>query len=127
MDDDTLLFLLRGGHIPMDERVERGLWPHPPIKFAQVVNCLAAAIASGTWFPYEWKPVPGEAIREGGIIEKQSRWKYVYHAYRHQALNPYILAGRAEKTFWSSRAAARYYLKWDLHLPGDLDGWKVGK
>jgi hypothetical protein len=27
--------------------------------------------------------------------------------------------------FSSAEDAARCYLQWDLHLPGDVDGWKV--
>jgi len=36
-----------------------------------------------------------------------------------------VLAEQTEKVFSSSQDAARYYLKWDLNLPGDLDGWTV--
>jgi hypothetical protein len=125
MDENNLLFLLRGGHINMNDRIERGLWPHQPLKFSDVAICLASAIEAETWFPYEWEPTLGDAIREGGIIERQSPAKYIYHSYRHPANNQYVLTEQSKKTFNTSLDAAKYYLKWDLHLPGDLDGWKV--
>jgi hypothetical protein len=49
----------------------------------------------------------------------------VYCCQRAYPLNPYEVAEVAERRCISAMAAARLYLKWDLHLPGDLDGWKV--
>ena len=40
-------------------------------------------------------------------------------------LHPHVLADRGFSVFFSAKAAARHYLKWELNLPGDLDGWKV--
>jgi hypothetical protein len=125
MDENTLLFLLRGGHLSMSDRIEKGLWPHPPLKYSDVVECVTKAVELETWFPLEWKPIEGKSIREGGIIERLSSSKYIYRSYRHQAINPTILAEQSEIVFKSSQAVVRYYLKWDLHLPGDLDGWQV--
>jgi len=126
MDSNTLTFLLKGGHLNMPERTELGLWPHPPLKFSDVVRHLAGVLESGKSFPRGWKPaVPGEPVWEGGVIEPKARWLYVYRAQRHHPLNPTGLAEKIEKLFFSSKAAARYYLKWDLSLPGNLDGWKV--
>lgn len=77
-------------------------------------------------FPRVWQPAtPGEPVHEGGVIERQSRWRYVYRCQRHHSLNPCLLAEQSERVFRSAKAVARYYLKWDLNLPGDLDGWKV--
>jgi hypothetical protein len=30
IEDSLLDHLLRGGHISMDERIEKGAWPHAP-------------------------------------------------------------------------------------------------
>jgi len=110
----------------MSERIERGLWPHPPIKLADVVRHLARVLEAEKWFPREWKPaVPGGAVWEGGVIERQSPSRYIYRAQRHHPINPNLLAEQTEKTFTSSEAAAHFYAKWDLNLPGDLDGWNV--
>jgi hypothetical protein len=126
MDKGTLTFLLRGGHLSMSERIERGLWPHDPLKFSAVVKHLADVIQYERWFPCEWQTATqGEPIREGGIIERKARFLYVYRVQRHCPDNPYVLAGQSQKVFYSARRAARHYLKHDLYLPGDLDGWKV--
>jgi hypothetical protein len=110
----------------MPERIERGLWPHPPLKFSVVIRHLAQVLKSGKWFPREWEPaVPGESVWEGGVIERKARWVYVYRAQRHHPSNPNVLAEQTTKIFISPDAAATHYLKWDLNLPGDLDGWKV--
>jgi hypothetical protein len=126
MDSETLTFLLRGGHLNVPERIQRGLWPHPPIPFSEVVRRLVEILEAEKWFPTEWQPVrPGESVGEGGVIERQSPSKYIYRAQRHHPLNPTVLAEQTTKNFTSAEDAARFYLKWDLCLPGDLDGWKV--
>ncbi len=126
MDSETLTFLLRGGHLNMPERIKRGLWPHPPLKFSEIVRHLVKVLESEKCFPREWKPaVPGESVFEGGVIECQSLSKYVYRTQRHHPINPNVLAEQTEMIFALSEEALRFYLKWDLNLPGDLDGWKV--
>jgi hypothetical protein len=126
MDAETLTYLLRGGHLNVPERKARGLWPHPPLSFAEVVRHLTKVLEEERWFPLEWQPAaPGESIGECGVIERQSPTRYVYRVQRHHPLDPTVLAEQTEKVFRSAEAAARFYLKWDLHLPGDLDGWKV--
>src|SRR5437764_1641043 len=117
MDSETLTFLLRGEHLDMPDRIERGLSPHPPLKFSDIVRHLATVLESEQWFPREWKPaVSGESVWEGGVIERQSQSKYIYRAQRHRPLNPNVLAEQTEKIFASSEDAARFYLKWDLNL-----------
>lgn len=125
MDEKTLKFLLRGGHLSMSARIEKGLWPHPPLKYSDVLDCLIRTIETETWFPYEWKPVAGELIYEGGIIERISSSEYIYSICRHSPINPRLLAEQTKKVFTYPKEVAEYYLKWDLHLPGDLDGWQV--
>src|SRR5438105_1843699 len=126
MDSETLTFLLRGGHLNMPERIERGLWPHPPLKLSDVVRHLAQVLKSENCFPREWKPaVACKSIWEGGVIERKARCIYIYRAPRHHPINPNVLAEQTKKMFLWPKSAARYYVKWDLNLPGDLDGWKV--
>jgi hypothetical protein len=126
MDPATLTCLLRGEHLDMPSRIERGLWPHPPLKLSELVSHLVGVLQSERWFPREWKPAqPGEPIWEGGVIERQSSSRYVYRAQTHHPTRPDILAGQTEMVFSSPEDAARHYLKWDLSLPGKLDGWSV--
>jgi hypothetical protein len=128
MDAETLTFLLRGGRLSMSERIERGLWPHPPLKLGELVRHLARVIESERWFPRPWQPaVPGKPVWEGGVIERVSPTKYIYRNQHHHPIQPTLLAGQTEKVFRSSKKAAAYYLKWDLNLPGDIDGWQVIK
>ena len=126
MDKETLTFLLRAGHLSMTERIERNIWPHDPLKYSAVVQHLANVIQREKWFPCEWQPaIPNQPIREGVVIERKARYLFIYHSQRHSPINPYSLAGEIHKVFFSSRSVAKFYLKWDLGLPGDLDGWKV--
>jgi len=126
MDAETLTFLLSGGRLSLSERIERGLWPHPPLILSNLVCHLACIIEAEQWFPRPWRPaVAGEPIWEGGVIERISPRRYIYRTQHHHPLYPTLLAGQTEKVFISSNRAAAYYLKWDLNLPGDLDGWQV--
>ncbi len=127
MDNKTLLYLLKGGHLSMPERIERGIWPHPPLSLNNLIEFLAKTIEEGErWFPCQWSDHnSGEPVREGGNIERQQTNRYLYRASRHHPLSPTTLAETTETVFSSSRDAAIHYLKWDMNLPGDLDGWKV--
>ena len=128
MDPETLTFLLGAGRLSMSDRIERGLWPHPPLKLSELVRHLSGVIESEKWFPRPWEPaVPGQPVWEGGVIERVSPTRYIYRNQRHHPTNPSVLAEQTEKGFTSSKKAAAHYLKWDLHLPGDLDGWQVIK
>ena len=128
MNSETLTFLLRGGRLNMPERIERSLWPHPPLKYSDVVRHLAQILKSEKWFPREWKPaVPGEPVWEGGVVERKARWLYIYRTQRHHPIDPYTFVEKSTTFFITPKAAANYYLKWDLNLPGNLDGWQVVK
>jgi hypothetical protein len=126
MDPETLTYLLRGGHISMPDRIERGLWPHPPLRFSEVLAHLTILIEQNQWFPTEWSPHrEGQPVNEGSTIERQAADRYVYRSARGHPTHPRQLAEVTEREFSSSTDAAAYLLKRSLHLPGDLDGWKV--
>ena len=110
----------------MPDRIERGLWPYPPLRFSEVVSHLATILQAERWFPREWHPyVDGKPVYEGGIIERKDNAKYIYRVARAWPANPFAIAEATERAFSNSADAAAYYLKWELSLPGDLDGWKV--
>ena len=70
--------LLRGEHINMPDRVERGLWPHPPLGFSEVLAHLAKLLNQHRWFPCEWQPHrEGDPVHEGGTIERQGSDRYL--------------------------------------------------
>ena len=110
----------------MEERVSRGAWPHPPLKLEDLVQQVAALIQVEAAFPRPWSAAePGKAVHEGGVVIREASDRFVYRTQRHHPLDPTVLADSAEKVFGSADAAARHYLKWDLRLPGNLDGWEV--
>ena len=47
MYDATLLFLLKGGHLNVPDRIARSLWPHPPLTLDAVTEYLAGVLESG--------------------------------------------------------------------------------
>lgn len=110
----------------MPERIERGLWPHPPLKLTEVVEVVAHCISNAEWFPRPWQPAEeGKPVHEGGTVQRISPGRFVYRAQRAHPLDPRALAETVETAFPTAERAARHFIKWDLHLPGDLDGWKV--
>lgn len=126
MHPDILTRLLRGEHISMPERIALGSWPHEPLRYRDLVEHLALILKNERWFPRPWEPPKqGEPVNEHAVIERQSSVRFVYRCARHHPIDPYQLAEQTEHVFWSARAAAKYYLRWELALPGDLDGWKV--
>ena len=58
MNDETVLYLLRGGHISMDERTKLGIWPHAPLRLGDLTRFLAAVLERERWFPCPYEPEP---------------------------------------------------------------------
>lgn len=126
IDDETLTFLLKHGHIDREELLKRGLDPSQPLKYTEIVDHLAKILRTERWFPRHWRPeAEGETIYEMIIIERRSRFFFLCHVQRHSPTDPTRLAERRQRIFFSARSAARFYLKYDFGLPGNLDGWKV--
>jgi hypothetical protein len=127
IDDETLTFILKHGHLDQQEILKRGLDSSQPLKFRDVVNHLAKILQSEKWFPRFWEPeAAGEAIYEGIIIERKLPFLFICHVQRHSPMNPTLLAERKSRIFFSAKPVARFYLKFDFGLPrGHLDGWKV--
>jgi hypothetical protein len=128
LDEETLTFLLRGRHMNMPDRIARGLWPHPPLKYGDLLQHLTEILERETWFPFEWKsPINGEYVGESMSIERRGPRSFVCRAAGYHPGIPNLLTRLLEKEFRSARKAADFYLRSALHLPGDLDGWKVVK
>jgi hypothetical protein len=126
MSPELLTRLLRGEHVGMEERLRLGAWPHGALRFGDLVAHVAAAIRAEPSFPRRWEEAaPGEAVHEGGVIERQGPDLFCYRTQRAHPVQPTVVAEQVERIFNSAEEAARHYLKWDLGLPGDLDGWKV--
>ena len=126
MDSETLTFLLRGGHLNMEERKAKGIWPHPPLRFGDLVRHLAEVLAQEKWFPFEPAPhAEDELVYEGVLVEREEAHRFVCHLQRAHPLFPRQLAEQTTKVFTKPEDAAAFYLRWNLFLPGDLDSWKV--
>lgn len=119
MDDDTLTYLLKGGHINVPDRIKKGIWPHPPLNYEDVLSHLAKVIEVIEWFPCDLSKG-----KEGIVIQKKGN-NFICHALHYSAFGPPIVSERNQTKFKTSIEAANFFLKWDLHLPGDLDSWKV--
>jgi hypothetical protein len=126
MDSEVIIYLLKGGHIDIQEREEMGIWPHPPLLFRDLVDELVKYLETHKWFPQEWvERRNGEIIDNLEVIEKIDDQNFVY---RSRIADPYdmtIIAAKSEKLFNSPTEVAEHYLKNALHLPGRLDKWKV--
>jgi hypothetical protein len=110
----------------MPDRLARGIWPHPPLRFPDLVQILADCLRNSEWFPDQWRPPQkGQLVREGGNIERLGTDRYLYRAQSSNPLDPTLVTHSGEVLFTNAEDAASHYLIWDLHLPGDLDGWKV--
>src|SRR5260370_24092395 len=99
MDVPTLLFLLKGGHLNMADRIARGLWPHPPLMLDAVTDYLAGVLESGeAWFPRPFEPARGDgAVWEGGVIERQAADPYFYRIQAHHPLSPVTITSACQR------------------------------
>ena len=126
IDDETLTFLLKHGHLDQQELLKRGIDPYQSLKYADVVDHLAKVLQTEKWFPRYWEPESaGQAIHEMIIVERKLPFLFICHIQRHSPLDPTLLVERKRRLFFSAGSAARFYLKYDFGLPGNLDGWKV--
>ena len=112
----------------MPDRIARGLWPHPPIRFEQVLVHLTELIEANEWFPREWPAYcDGKPVDERATIQRIGPERYIFRMSRAHPANPRVMSESVEKVFRTAQDAASHFLRWDLNLPGDLDGWKVIK
>ena len=56
MPPEVLTFLLRGGHLNVEERKAKGLWPNERLRYSEVLDHLAAVIEHEEWFPRMMQP-----------------------------------------------------------------------
>jgi hypothetical protein len=128
IDDETLRLLLAGGHLSIPDREARGIWPHPPLKFDDLVAFLVPIVEEQGYFPRAWEEhVEGEVVSEDIVIQKEGEGTYIVKSRRHHPIIPTVLAEESATQFDNPQEACAYYLRWRLMLPGDLDGWIVQK
>lgn len=126
MPPDILTFLLRGGHLNVDERKEKGLWPNERLRYSEVLDHLATVLELEEWFPRVMpEHKPGDLVYEGTVVQRISPSRFVCHSRRPSVYDLCTLAEESHKEFPKARDAAEFYLKWELNLPGRLDSWIV--
>ena len=126
MPPDVLTFLLRGGHLNVEERKEKGLWPNEKLRYSEVLDHLATLLEREEWFPNAMPEHKlGDPVYEGTVVQRVSPSRFVCHSRRSSAYDLRRLAEESHNEFLTAREAAKFYLKWELNLPGRLDSWIV--
>ena len=126
MDSKILVFLLKGGHINMSDRIEKGVWPHPPLLLSELVRVIGDYLKLNKWFPHEWRDIKdGSLVDDVSAIEKINENLFIYRSRKANPSNLSVIDRIVEKEFNNAEKVAIYYLRRDLMLPGDLDGWRV--
>ena len=114
--------LLLGEHIYPQEREKLGINQTTKIKFNDLVSFLANEIKNTNRFPPVTQKESLSPVYEGKVITKITGNKFICFSKRTYADNPDIIAENAETIFNNAEEAAKFFLKWDLCLPGRLDG-----
>lgn len=126
MPPEILTFLLRGGHMNVEERKANGLWPNETLRYSEVLDHLTSVIQNEEWFPRmlpEHKP--GDLAYEGTVIQNVSPFRFICHSRRPSVYDLRAIAEDSHTEFATARDAAAFYLQWELNLPGTLDSWVV--
>jgi hypothetical protein len=127
LDSATLLFLLAGHHISVEERVRRGLSPSKPLRYGRLVSEVAREARRCGQFPPTAVPVE-ELMGDGVVIVREGIF-YVCHSHQAFSLDPRVNVRRARRRFLFASNAPKFYLQRNLGIePGrrsDLDWWPV--
>lgn len=123
MQPDMLTYLLKGGHLNVEERKTLGLWPAEALKYNDILEHLTNVLEIVDCFP----EISQEncKVREGIYIHRKASGKFVCYSQRSSVYDSNVIAEKTETDFLTAKEAASFYLKWELHLPGRLDGWPV--
>ena len=113
--------LLLGEHISIQERRKFGITPLTRIRLSDLVQFLAKEITKAKRFPPETEDNLCPTY-EGIIITQVSESRFICISKRTLADNPNVIAEQAENSFTDTKDAANFFLKWELCLPGRLDG-----
>lgn len=120
MPPEVLMFLLRGGHLNVEERKAKGLWPNERLSYSEVLDHLAAAIEHEEWFPRMMRSY--DVDLEFITVQRIGPNHFVCHGSK-------LLRDFGEEPTYqcrSARKAAAFYLKHELRIPpATLDSWIV--
>jgi len=120
---DVILKLLSGEHLYPDERRRLGISKDTVLYYEELIETMADELRVTGCFPSGVEKVTLET-REGIYIIKTERG-YECRVKRYSPSNSSVVVEGKEITFAEPKDAARFYLKWELNLPGRLDGIEV--
>ncbi len=115
--------LLKGKHIDVKERAQKGAPVTAILKYGDILRVLKDMINESRIFPFDFND--SEYTNYEGIVIERKDEKFLCHSQRMHPTNPGEIVEKITKEFDNIDEAANYYLKWALNLPGDLDGYKV--
>jgi hypothetical protein len=125
MDSETLTEILSGRHLNLEERAERGVWPHASLQYDDVLSHLTKVITERQWFPRSLPTTERPPwVADFVIIERRKADEFLVH-FQSAGPSAQTVAEQGIHRFSRPEEAAAFYLKWALNLPGDLDGWTV--
>jgi hypothetical protein len=126
MNDEILLNILSGHHYNILDRRELGIWPHTAISMGRCISVIKKSLLEKKYFPRKYKsPEVGRNVGDVMAIEAVEEGRYVLHSHSASQNNLAVISEESHKLYETSESVIREYLKWELGLPGDLDGWKV--
>jgi hypothetical protein len=109
MPPDILTFLLRGGHLDVEERKERGLWPNETLRYSEVLAHLVKVIEREEWFPKRMpEHKPGDLVYEGTVVHRISPSRFVCHSRRPSVYDLRALAEESHREFDKAPDAAEF-------------------
>ena len=117
----ALLKLLAGGHVDLLTRKQAGLDTNVVLRYNDLVKLLTAEVKAKGKFPFEFD----DSIPQDGMCIVRKGWHYVCMSCRTRADCPMVEAERSESWYFFCASAVRDYMRWNLNLPGSLDGIKV--
>ena len=120
---DMILRILGGGHIYPDERQRLGIAIHTVIQYNELVRILVNELNEKGVFPPNVDLAVLD-VREGMYIVKTDGG-YECRMRRYSPSNPNLMIDAKTITFADVREVVDFYLKWELCLPGRLDGIEV--
>ena len=126
MNDEILLNILSGHHYNMVDRRELGVWPHTTISMCRCISVIQKSLLEKKYFPRKYKsPTPGKNVGDVMAIEVVEEGRYILHSHIASQYNLAAISEESHVLYETAESVIREYLKWELGLPGDLDGWKV--
>ena len=117
----ALLILLAGGHIDVPTRESLCINRDTVLKLHDLVKLVVGEVKANGKFPLEYDA----NIPQDGMCVVRRGWRYGCISQRTRADNPTVVAEQCEKSYFLCSSAVKDYLRWNLNLPGRLDGIKV--